>query len=53
MYGPPIMARLLNAARAIFGPPGICKCEGLLTVNNISSIKYANGFLICIEHRSS
>jgi len=25
-----IMARLLNAAQTIFGPPGICKREGLL-----------------------
>jgi len=25
----PFMARLLNAAWAIFGPPGMCKQEGL------------------------
>ena len=32
MHGPST-ARLLNAAHAIFGPPGICKWVGLVTPN--------------------
>jgi len=30
-WGQPLVAHLLNAARAIFGPPGFFKWEGLVT----------------------
>ena len=37
------MARLRNAARAIFGPPGICKWEGLLSLRITNNTITPNG----------